>query len=345
MNCKDVIELLSAYVDGEITGEEIQQVDSHLEGCPHCQSQLAAIKNLISMVHELDELEVPAGVSRSLRQIATDKPSTTMPAKGWLTNRLSYLVATGAVAIAALTLLLIQINTGDLDKQEALTALTGKAPVQELSKKQAIGSEEKSAEVTGQHDIDQSAKAAPDGTGAIPNTYGGDGYSYSRSDDSRSQLKLKRQESPAESDELLLRGLPGSTNEAGEQWPMVQFSNKNYDKTSAEVLLGDIQEKTNGAYSVKDAKENQALIISKMVKKIDALGGRGDLMRSPVNGLINQTKRSALPVYMEKAKFDKQDCWLIIIRWGFGSDENDLYKTSLYITDLSGWSVIHYISN
>ena len=43
MNCKDICELITAYLDGEVTSEEKAYIESHLPGCPRCQAELEAI--------------------------------------------------------------------------------------------------------------------------------------------------------------------------------------------------------------------------------------------------------------------------------------------------------------
>lgn len=37
MRCRDVLERLSDYVDGDLTQEEIRRVDAHLLGCDRCE--------------------------------------------------------------------------------------------------------------------------------------------------------------------------------------------------------------------------------------------------------------------------------------------------------------------
>ena len=44
MNCKEICELLTAYLDGEVTKEEKARVESHLPDCPQCKAELEALK-------------------------------------------------------------------------------------------------------------------------------------------------------------------------------------------------------------------------------------------------------------------------------------------------------------
>ncbi|HZD60128.1 MAG TPA: zf-HC2 domain-containing protein [Anaerolineae bacterium] len=333
MDCKDFVDQLSAYIDSELTADERRHVASHLDDCPSCRAQLAALKDTVSMVHGLGELDVPTDVSHALRQIAEDGSSDPAPARRWLAMpRLRYLVATGAVAAIALVSVLALIDMGGMNNQTSVEQASDKAEGKskyDTFSERSLAPEERGKSPGGveQHYQDATAKDLTNGTAkrhAIT--------PYASSEASSAMQK---------SDELLSRGLPDSTNQS---WPMVLTSKKDYDPTSAEALLDDIHKKTDGIYSVKDASDKRAQILDALIKKVTAQGGDGELLRSPINALLDRTKRAALPVYLEKATFKKQDCLLIIIKWGFGSEASDLYKTSLYVTDLSGWNIIHYAS-
>jgi len=43
MNCKEICELLTAYLDGEVTPEEKTSIEAHLPGCPECHAELKAL--------------------------------------------------------------------------------------------------------------------------------------------------------------------------------------------------------------------------------------------------------------------------------------------------------------
>jgi anti-sigma factor RsiW len=43
MSCKEICELLTAYLDGEVTPEEKAYVEAHLPGCPQCHAELEAL--------------------------------------------------------------------------------------------------------------------------------------------------------------------------------------------------------------------------------------------------------------------------------------------------------------
>lgn len=64
MNCKEIYELLTAYLDDEVTKDEKALVESHLPDCPQCQAELEALKvtqvNLKSVLTSMADEVVPS---------------------------------------------------------------------------------------------------------------------------------------------------------------------------------------------------------------------------------------------------------------------------------------------
>lgn len=67
MNCKEIQENLSLYLDKSLTMEELNTVNKHLAGCPDCQKELEALEKTIALLSSLEELQPPASFRRSLR--------------------------------------------------------------------------------------------------------------------------------------------------------------------------------------------------------------------------------------------------------------------------------------
>jgi len=325
MNCEEINDLLSAYMDNELPEEERRHVATHLDACSSCQAQLNTLKNTVSALRGLKELEVPDVVAHSLRQIAGKEPVKAAPVKKRLTMpALKYLVATGVVAaIALVSVLTVVGKDGLVDKfaTDKAAIKYGQESLQSApAEKQESFSEANDSAIRG---IPAEKSGAAKSLGITDEAAKNGG----EMNDAGGGPELKR--SPAQT---------------GESWPVVLASKKNYDAASAEALLDDIHKKTGAIYTVEDSESKREQVVNTLVERITARGGEGELMRSPVNKLLDRTKRAALPVYMEKARFEDQDCWLIAIKWGFGDEKSDLYRTSLYITDLSGWNIIHYSS-
>ena len=50
---KHVTEWLNAYLDGELNGSQLQQVEAHLAECEACQAELESLERLSSLLHEV----------------------------------------------------------------------------------------------------------------------------------------------------------------------------------------------------------------------------------------------------------------------------------------------------
>ncbi|MBI4678337.1 MAG: zf-HC2 domain-containing protein [Elusimicrobia bacterium] len=62
-----VVELLSAFLDGELSPEQSRSVEAHLSGCSDCRSRLEDLRSLSKMLSSLPKRELPAGFLQRLR--------------------------------------------------------------------------------------------------------------------------------------------------------------------------------------------------------------------------------------------------------------------------------------
>lgn len=68
MNCEQVKESLSAYIDDVLDNEEMTAISSHLHNCPACKKEHEALLETINMLAVLEEVIPPASFRRELRQ-------------------------------------------------------------------------------------------------------------------------------------------------------------------------------------------------------------------------------------------------------------------------------------
>lgn len=73
-------DLLSAYVDGEVTESERRRVEGHLEGCDDCRAELEELRATVSVLRRMPELAVPRSFALTPEQAAAQRPA--MPG-GW----------------------------------------------------------------------------------------------------------------------------------------------------------------------------------------------------------------------------------------------------------------------
>lgn len=62
-----IAEVLSAYLDGEVTAEERQHVSSHLATCPVCRQHLEELKRTGALVQGLEPVSAPEGLRQAVR--------------------------------------------------------------------------------------------------------------------------------------------------------------------------------------------------------------------------------------------------------------------------------------
>jgi hypothetical protein len=101
MSCEEVLELLSAALDGELTDREQAQLNAHLAQCPSCSALFAQLTDLHQALGELEDVPAPVGFAdRVMDQVAQAGPPAPKqprcaPWKGWA-------AAAAVVAVVAL---------------------------------------------------------------------------------------------------------------------------------------------------------------------------------------------------------------------------------------------------
>lgn len=66
MDCDKYMELLSARLDGALTGEEERELEEHLAACPDCRAVGAQLSALQGAFPELEEVEAPEGFTQGV---------------------------------------------------------------------------------------------------------------------------------------------------------------------------------------------------------------------------------------------------------------------------------------
>ena len=58
MVCRDAVELMAAYLDGELAERDRERLEAHLADCPHCSEYLAQLRMTINAVGRVDVEEL-----------------------------------------------------------------------------------------------------------------------------------------------------------------------------------------------------------------------------------------------------------------------------------------------
>jgi hypothetical protein len=67
MNCGDVKELFSPYLDGQVSGVEMHALSRHMKECPRCTREYAALQRTQQLLAGLGPKKAPADLALKLR--------------------------------------------------------------------------------------------------------------------------------------------------------------------------------------------------------------------------------------------------------------------------------------
>ncbi len=112
MNCHQIQEHLSLYLDNRLDKEKRREIEDHLASCPHCLPEAKLLSDGIRRVAGLPEIEPPAGFSQQvMTQIRSEAETPTLWARLFqpLTIKLP-LHATALLLVVGLAVYLYRAN-------------------------------------------------------------------------------------------------------------------------------------------------------------------------------------------------------------------------------------------
>jgi anti-sigma factor (TIGR02949 family) len=72
VTCKEVVEIVSDYLEGALSPEDRARFEAHLETCEGCTSYVEQMRETISLTGMLTEEQVPVEQRERLRQAFRD---------------------------------------------------------------------------------------------------------------------------------------------------------------------------------------------------------------------------------------------------------------------------------
>jgi anti-sigma factor RsiW len=116
MNCSQVVNLMSAYVDGELTGEQMLTIRRHMATCCECveehESTLRTKRAIGSLVTMRPRRDFVADILTQLDEVAVPKPQRLAD---WLIRVLHEKVSPVAAALAVSGAALVIMTAGKVD--------------------------------------------------------------------------------------------------------------------------------------------------------------------------------------------------------------------------------------
>ncbi|MCH7959608.1 MAG: zf-HC2 domain-containing protein [Candidatus Hydrogenedentes bacterium] len=103
-NCEDVREDFSALLDGELSPQEQEAVESHLADCSQCLRELDGLKRIDTLYGELPHVDAPQGFEGNVQELLNPKRVVPWPkrARDWRIMGTVLAMAAGLVVVIAL---------------------------------------------------------------------------------------------------------------------------------------------------------------------------------------------------------------------------------------------------
>src|SRR3990172_383912 len=92
----------SALIDGVLTAAEAAEVEAHVAGCPACRAVLAQLRATVTLVREVEPVQIPDGFAAAVRgrleQLSAAPPQSTWSRWRLALPRLAWSWKTAAAA-------------------------------------------------------------------------------------------------------------------------------------------------------------------------------------------------------------------------------------------------------
>lgn len=98
MNCREISELISEYIDGQLGDIPRREFESHIEACESCAAEVASTKQMLSSLGSLSSQRCPVDMWQRVRAEVRTVPPRSTPWWRWI---LRPAVAAPAFALAA----------------------------------------------------------------------------------------------------------------------------------------------------------------------------------------------------------------------------------------------------
>ena len=73
--CAEILELLDAWIDGDLDEVEAAAVRAHVDECGSCHEELKLAETVVAELRALPELDVPEGVLQTVRSKTQPTPA------------------------------------------------------------------------------------------------------------------------------------------------------------------------------------------------------------------------------------------------------------------------------
>jgi hypothetical protein len=132
MSCERIEELLSSYLDGELSPTEKARVEAHLETCASCGALLAALREADKALAGIPELELSPALMSSLYAIPEKKRKFSFTFDFLLKPSLQPVFAAAAIFMTLFSFYLFNPNRKYIDRSISQKIHSGYNQVEKL---------------------------------------------------------------------------------------------------------------------------------------------------------------------------------------------------------------------
>jgi predicted anti-sigma-YlaC factor YlaD len=66
LTCKELVEAVTDYLEGTMSGRDRARFEAHLEGCPHCREYLAQMRKTLDVLGRIEAEDLAPEVQDEL---------------------------------------------------------------------------------------------------------------------------------------------------------------------------------------------------------------------------------------------------------------------------------------
>lgn len=107
-NCTEVRNLISLYIDDELSKAELEEFNEHINSCNHCRAELEEIKTIVRLCRDIDEVELPANFKLELHEKLVEIKNQTDKGNRIVRFRNKYIKIFSTVAACFLLVLFVK---------------------------------------------------------------------------------------------------------------------------------------------------------------------------------------------------------------------------------------------
>lgn len=74
MNCDEIFESLSEFVDEELSAKACNEINKHLEGCKNCRIVVNTLRKTVTLYQTMPKKEMPGEVRLRLHRVIDLNP-------------------------------------------------------------------------------------------------------------------------------------------------------------------------------------------------------------------------------------------------------------------------------